>query len=158
RQIRTQRDEKNVSRIRTLPRRRISRRASIPHRTIRIAPAAIAMTAKGRTMVAAATAAAEGAGVAGADAIAADASKVVRAGEIWRHRSMLRHKAASIADTTIAIAAVNSAAATISADRKLRVVRVPRLRTFRKKRSYFRANRSLSIPTNPWPSRLPLQR
>jgi hypothetical protein len=154
---RTLKRPRNASRIPTLPRHKILHPITIPPRTI--LPAA-PTTALARILAAAETvtevetvaviAAVVAVGVAGADVIAADARKLVRADAICLHLNMLPRKAASPADMTIV---VDNRAVTTIGVRKLRAPRrLPRQASPRKK-SFFRVNRwqniAASLPLRP---------
>src|SRR6267378_1975930 len=148
----------NVSPIRTLPRRKISRRTTIRHRTILPGAETIA---RARTLAAAATiaagtggqtadAAAAGAAVEEEDARGEDARKAARvAGAISRPQNTLRRRAANPAVTTTAEA---SHADTTTGVRILRAARARLRRQIQpKSRFFFPANRSRSIAAGPQP-------
>src|SRR5258708_7346949 len=152
---RTPKPRTNASPIRTLRRRKISRRTTIPHRTIRPAEET---TARARTTAAAAIA--EETAAATTDAVAAgvaveeevtvaeDARKAARAADaISRPQNMRRRRAANPAVTTIAAVSLVD---TTTGARILRAARVRLLRRRQpKSRFFFPANRSRSIAADP---------
>src|SRR6266568_75547 len=139
----------NASRNPMRPRLRTLRRITIPRRTILpaavpIVPVRIMAAVVIVAMIAAATAAV---GDAVADAIVVEARRAAPADAICLPRNMLRHRAASPADMTIA---ADSHAVTTLAVRKLHAARRPPNPTSPRRRSFFQANRwqntALSLP------------
>lgn len=108
-----------------------------------IAATTAAMTARANSTAVVVIAGAGDVGGAEAGVIAVAVNRAVPAGEIFRHPSMLRRKAASFAAATKIAIAARSAAMT-TAVRKAPEVRAPHLSMVPRKRSFSPANRSRS--------------
>src|SRR5882762_1350114 len=152
---RTQKPRTSASLIRTPPLRKISRRTTIPRRTIlpvaeasaRARTLAAAMIAE-ETAAATADAAADGVGVGEEDARAEDAHKVVPAADaISRPQNTLRRRAVNLAGTIIV---AHNHAGTTTGVKTPRAAPVLLLRaTPTRRRSFFPANRSQNIAASP---------
>src|SRR6266403_2738355 len=152
---RTQKPRTSASPIRTPPLRKISRRTTIPHRTIllvvgasararTLAAATIAEETAAATAAATADAAADGVDVGEEDARAEDAHKVVPAEDaISRPQNTLRRRAVNLA--AMIIVARNHAGTTTGV-KNPRAAQVRLLRaTPTRRRSFFPAKRSQNI-------------